>query len=100
MTPDTMDMLQAILAKLDDVPERMTRLEMEVKGLGERIAPLADVKERVLKLEQCTPENHLRAHERLENKMMENQSKVQSVINMGSVAINALIAWFVSQGLR
>lgn len=97
---DTNQLLQTILEKLDDLPDRMTRLEMEVKGLGERIAPLADVKERVLKLEQCMPENHLRAHERLENKMMENQSKVQSVINMGSVAINALIAWFVSQGLR
>ncbi len=97
---DTNQLLQTILEKLDDLPDRMTRLEMEVKGLGEKMAPLADVKERVVKLEQCTPENHLRTHERLENKMMENQSKVQSVINMGSVAINALIAWFVSQGLR
>lgn len=76
------------------------RLEMEVKGLAEKMAPLADVKERVVKLEQCMPAEHKEKHTAIENKLVQHQGNWQWMINTGSVLINGVLAWLVSQGLR
>lgn len=97
---DTNQLLQTILEKLDDLRDRMTRLEMEVKGLAEKMAPLADVKERVVKLEQCMPAEHKEKHTAIENKLVQHQGNWQWMINTGSVLINGVLAWLVSQGLR
>lgn len=101
---DTNHLLETILDKLDDMPDRMTRVEILMQAISKKLDAVCDMatdsRERVVKLEMVMPEKHLMVHERLENKLTESQGKVQSILNMGSVAVNALIAWFVSQGLR
>ena len=112
MTPPTdglttRQLLQALLdqvMKLQELPERLTRVETEVKNINSKMdmvhAVAESSRDRLTRIEQCIPERHIAVHERLENKVAQHQGNWQSIFGYITVIVNGILAWVVSQGLH